>query len=210
MQEASRTKRPLERSRAASHALGGPLLYMGALLTSGAAIIHFVAAPEHFQEYVVFGIFFVLAGAGQLALAGALLLAPSRRLFALAAAGTAALVGLWLLSRTAGVPIGPRPWVPEQAGIPDVTCIAMETLSLLSFLLLLRRQSRRRPRRLLRVTLATLPGVLLVGVLTTVGVSATVGGMPVAFNASPMVAGRTSTTVDLLTEPPGPQPVKSY
>jgi FtsP/CotA-like multicopper oxidase with cupredoxin domain len=36
------------------------------------------------------------------------------------------------------------------------------------------------------------------------------GGMPVAFSAGPMVAGRPSTTVDLLTEPPGAQPVRSF
>jgi FtsP/CotA-like multicopper oxidase with cupredoxin domain len=199
-----------ERGREARQVRGGALLNLGALLTLGAAAIHFAVAPEHFQEYAPFGVFFVIAGSAQVLLAGALLSAPSRRLLAVAAFGTLGVVGLYLVSRTVGLPIGPRPGKPEAVGIPDVVCTFMEVLSVLLFGVLAARRHRLRARRPVRLALATLPGVVLVSALAAAGVGAAAGGMPLAFNASPMVPGRPSTTVDLLTDPPGPQPVKSF
>src|SRR2546425_5166465 len=142
MQDTFRSEPRPHRFSAARRAYGGALLYLGVLLTSGAAVIHLSVAPQHFQEFAPFGILFVFTGAAQLALAGALLVAPSRRLFALGATGTAGLLAVWLISRTIGVPIGPHSGVPEGIGLPDVACVAMEILSVLFFALLLRRRSQ--------------------------------------------------------------------
>jgi FtsP/CotA-like multicopper oxidase with cupredoxin domain len=144
------------------------------------------------------------------ALAAAVLAAPTRRLLAAAAVGTLCAVGLYLVSRTVGLPIGPRPGKPEAVGLADLACTFVEVLSLLLFGVLALRRPRTRAPRPVRLALATVPGVLLAAILATVGVGAAAGGMPVAFNASPMVPGQPSTTVDLLTEPPGTQPVRSF
>src|SRR5438034_6386593 len=134
MQQPSPTHPRSDGRRADRQAFRGSLRWFAALLTAGSAAIHLAVAPAHFQEYIPFGVAFVLAAAAQLALAGAVLMAPSRRLLAAAAAGTAGLVAVWLVSRTAGLPVGPRPRVPEPAGVVDVVCTAMELLSLVAFL----------------------------------------------------------------------------
>jgi len=116
--------------RPTSQRPGPALLFGAALLTAGPAAIHFAVAPMHFQEYVPFGLFFVAAGALQLAAAAAMLARPSRRLFLAAGAGTLGIVALYLLSRTAGVPAGPHPDRPEMVGFADIACTTMELVSL--------------------------------------------------------------------------------
>src|SRR5262245_9340683 len=101
-----------------------------ALLLLGPAAIHLAVAPMHFQEYVPFGLFFVATALLQAAAAAATILRPTRRLFAAAAAGTAAIIAAYVVSRTTGVPVGPRPWQPEMIGFPDIACTAMELISL--------------------------------------------------------------------------------
>src|SRR5262249_30098240 len=93
------------------------LLYAAVLPTLGAALIHLAVAPQHFAAYLPYGLFFVAVGTGQLALAVALVAAPARRLFIVGLASSLGLLALWALSRTVGVPIGPRgPWQPEPLG----------------------------------------------------------------------------------------------
>jgi FtsP/CotA-like multicopper oxidase with cupredoxin domain len=194
-------------NRAASHR---PLLYAAVALTLGSAAIHAAVAPMHFQEYLPFGIFFAAAAAAQAALALALLAAPSRRLLAIAAGGTFCLIALWAVSRTLGLPIGPRPWRPETVGFADVVCVIMEVLATIWYARLALGRRRARPRRPVRTVLATAPWLLVGAALTFAGVSAAVGGMPVAYDSSPPVPGQPSTTVALLTEPPGSEPVKEF
>ena len=52
---------------------------------------------------------------------------PSQVLWTSTAIGTIAVLGVWALSRTVGVPIGPHPWTPEPTGLLDVACAAYET-----------------------------------------------------------------------------------
>jgi hypothetical protein len=44
-------------------------------------------------------------------------------------AGSLLLVGIWLLSRTAGLPFGPEPGVAEDVGIPDLVSVGLELLT---------------------------------------------------------------------------------
>jgi FtsP/CotA-like multicopper oxidase with cupredoxin domain len=164
----------------------------------------------HFQEYVPFGLFFVAAGALQLAAAAAMLLRPSRRLFLAAAAGTAGVIGLYLVSRTVGVPVGPRPGQPEMVGFTDIACTTMELVSLPLFVLAAFRRPKPRRRHPVRVVLAAAPATLLAAALTYVGTGTAGASMPVAYNVSPTVAGRPSTSVDLLTAPAGSEPVRTF
>src|SRR5215470_14829223 len=147
------TKPMFDSSRAARTPEVGRRPYPTALLILGAAAIHFSVAPTHFQEYLPFGLFFVGAGIAQVALAGAILTVPTRRLFLAGAAGTLGLIGLWFVSRTIGVPIGPHPGKPEAIGFPDIICVALEVVFTLMLVRLAFRRPKSRPRGPVRVAL---------------------------------------------------------
>lgn len=186
------------------------LLNSAALLTLGAAAIHFAVVREHFDEYALYGVFFVGLGIAQVALAAAILLVPSRRLFAIAAAGTAAVIGLWLLSRTTGLPIAPEPWRPEHVGFSDVVATLLEGISVIQFLRLFGRPRRPVRRGRIRIALKMIPMVLFAPLLTFLAVGGALTPMPDAYNAAPAVPGLVSTSVADLIAPPGSEPVKSF
>jgi hypothetical protein len=106
---------------------GLPLpLVVAASATAGSALIHFAVAPEHFAEWWGLGLFFVVCG--QVQIGWALLLGRfrGRCMLAVGAAGSLFLVLLWALSRTAGLPFGPDPGLPEPASLPDVLSVLLE------------------------------------------------------------------------------------
>ena len=171
------------------------LLNSAALLTLGAAAIHFAVVPDHLVEFPLYGVFFIGLGLAQVGLAAAIAVVPSRRMFAIAAAGTAAVMGLWLLSRTIGLPIAPIPWRPEAVGFPDVVATLLEGISVIQFLRLFRRPRRPRRRGRIRTGLKMLPMVIFAPLLAYLGVGAALTPMPVAYNAAPVVPGQASTSV---------------
>ena len=183
--------------------------YSAALLTLGAAAIHFAAAPEHLSEYLLYGIFFILLGAAQLALAVALVVAPSRRLYQGALIGTLAVIGIWLMSRTTGLPIAPIPWRPEAIAFPDFAATLLETIACLVFLMRLRRRLPRR-RGLVRAALTTLPAALFALLMAFGGVGGALSPMPAAYDAAPFIPGQSSTSVRQLTAPDGDQPLREF
>jgi FtsP/CotA-like multicopper oxidase with cupredoxin domain len=184
--------------------------YSAALLMAGAAAIHFAVAPMHLNEYLAWGIFFVCVGIAQFGLAVALLLAPGRQVYAGALAGTLIVIGIWLLSRTAGVPIAPVPWRPEPVGFPDVTATLLESVTCLLLILLIWRPHRARPRGRVRVALKTIPALLLAPLAAFLGVGAALAPMEAAYSVAPAIPGRASTSVTDLIAPAGQEPVRSY
>lgn len=98
-----------------------------ALLATSAAAIHFAVVWEHLEEFALFGVLFGAAAVLQLAWAALIILRPpSRRLLLAGAIGNAGLFAVWLLSRSAGLPIGPEPWTPEPVGVADVLATVLE------------------------------------------------------------------------------------
>ncbi len=175
-----------------------------AALTAGAGAIHLAVVPDHLREYPLFGIFFGVVGAAQLAAAAAVL-RPTRRLLPGVAVGQALLVALWLVSRTTGLPIGPEPWQPEEIGVADVVCVGLELLAVAVLVGLLVRAPRPRSWRTPWGAAAV---VVPVALATFVGVGTGLSGMPDAFSVAPPIAGGTSVTT--LVAPPGPQPVRAF
>ena len=112
------------------------------LLSGVAAAIHFLVVPEHLEEYLAFGVFFIVIGVAQGLWALLIGLAPTRGLIVSGIIGNAAIVMIWALSRTVGLPVGPEPWTPESAGLWDVLSTACEIL-IVSWLLWLAWRSRR-------------------------------------------------------------------
>ena len=181
-----------------------------AVLILGSALIHFAVAPEHLQAYLPYGLFFLFAGTAQAAVALGIILRPSRPLIVATLAGTLGLIGLWWLSRTIGLPIGPEPGRPEAVGFADIMCVALEAVSVLVLLRLAFPPRKPRLRSRWRVVVGTVPALLLAGLLTYVGVGSAIADMPVAFNASPPVPGTTSTSVASLVAAPGGEPIKAF
>jgi FtsP/CotA-like multicopper oxidase with cupredoxin domain len=196
----------------------GTLLWRAALLTLGAAAIHFAVVPEHLDEYLPFGLFFLLLAGAQVALAVATLWRPGRRLFVGAALGTLAVLALWVVSRTIGLPIGSTPWQPEDMGVAGIMAAVLEGAAVPAFALLAwlpapRPRSPVRWRRVVRATWTTLTmtiTLLLVAILSTFGVLAGANPMPEAVNMGPAGEGGPAVSLTSLVEPPGSQPVKSF
>ncbi len=94
----------------------------------GAASIHFAVSPDHFKEYALYGLFFAALGWFQVVWGAAYFARPSSGLAALGGAVNAAVVAIWIVSRTAGLPFGPTPGVPEPVGLADAVASELEGL----------------------------------------------------------------------------------
>jgi FtsP/CotA-like multicopper oxidase with cupredoxin domain len=185
-------------------------IYSAALFTLAAGLIHLAVAPEHLREYVPFGVFFLVVGSAQIVLAVELASRPTRRLALLVAASSALLIGLWIVSRTVGLPVGPHPGEPEDIGLPDVLCNLLELLSLPILLALAAWPARRTVRRWWFVAAGALPSAVVSMAMTTIAVSAVTSEMPQAVNVAPAIAGQPTTSITSLVASPGNQPVKDF
>jgi hypothetical protein len=129
----------------------------------GAAVIHFGYAPAHFNEYWLYGLFFVVVAWLQVLWAVAIVARPSRPLLIAGAIGSEVVVAVWVASRTMGVLIGPGAGTKEAIGFPDVLCTVLEVAVTAGALLLLAR-SRSTPRERVgrRLSAGVVGGALLV------------------------------------------------
>ena len=93
------------RGSAVAHQRG--YVVAGSLLSALAGIIHFAVVPEHLHEATVEGVFFIIAGTGQLVLAVALLRGLRTPGLLLALVANVGLVCLYVLSRTVALPFVP-------------------------------------------------------------------------------------------------------
>ena len=93
-----------------------------ALCSAAAGAIHALVTPEHFQEYTLFGLFFLAVTVWQMGVVVAALHRPSRTLWTSTAVVSTAVLAVWALSRTTGMPIGPERWTPEPTGFLDLAC----------------------------------------------------------------------------------------
>ena len=198
----------IDRIRDARRRYRRGLLYPAAMLTLGAAAIHFSVAPDHLEEFPPFGILFLVVGLLQLALAGLVVMLPRRRVFATAMAVAVVCLLVWAVSRTVGLPVGPHPGRPEALGLADALTSAFEVLSLLLFILLLRSSPPRSDRRLWLIPAVPI-GVLLT-IATVIGVVAGLNPLPYAVNMGSADPGKSAVTMADLNEPPGRQPEKDF
>ena len=97
-----------------------------AALSAGAAAIHFAVVFEHFAEYTLYGVFFLVISWAQAIWPAVLLWRPSRLWLWLGIAGNAVVIAVYVLSRTAGLPFGPDLHNPESIGALDVVSCVLE------------------------------------------------------------------------------------
>ena len=125
--------------------------WWAACASLGAGLIHLAVVSEHVSEWWLYGVFFIVLGVVQMAwavqaMAGGPL--PVPRLFA---AMNAAVIGLWLLTRTTGLPVGPTPWEAEAVGTADLLCSALEAAAAVLVMVMVRRPEVREPAALTKV-----------------------------------------------------------
>jgi hypothetical protein len=116
---------------------------LGALaaLSVGAAAIHFAVVFEHFVEYTLYGVFFLVISWAQLIWPAILLWRPSRLWLWLGIAGNAIIIAVYVASRTVGLPFGPDLHNTESVGALDVVSCALEFLLIVGCAALLWRPS---------------------------------------------------------------------
>ncbi|HKE54279.1 MAG TPA: hypothetical protein VKC55_05870 [Actinomycetota bacterium] len=154
-----------------------PTVYSAlAVVSLATAGIHFAVMGDHFQEYVVFGVFFSLVAWFQALWALGVVVAPTRWTLAVGLLANAAIACVWLVSRTTGVPIGPEPGVAEPAALLDVLSTVLEVVIVVVCGALLLRGQQSQPsggRRTRTLFIGTLALGLIV--LSTIGIAAAGG-----------------------------------
>jgi hypothetical protein len=114
-------------STPARGAYADALLHLAALsIVAGA--IHAVVAPPHFEEAWAYGAFFVALAASQLAWGAWIYTRPSALGLRIGGAVSLAVIGVWIVSRTTGMPFGPDQWQAESIGPLDLAATAGEAL----------------------------------------------------------------------------------
>jgi hypothetical protein len=97
-----------------------------AALSAGAAAIHFAVLFEHFAEYTLYGVFFLVISWAQMIWPAVLLWRPWRLWLRLSIAGNATVIAVYVASRTVGLPFGPDLHHAESVGALDVVSCVLE------------------------------------------------------------------------------------
>jgi hypothetical protein len=124
---------------------------LGALL-AGAGLVHVAMAPAHLAASTADGVGFLVVGTVQLVVAVLTVARPSRWTSTIAAGVSAIALGVWVVSRTAGLPYGAHEGVAESIAFVDGATAGLEALALLGAVIRFVRPSGRRP--------ATIDGVV--------------------------------------------------
>lgn len=121
-----------------------------ALTSCGAAAIHFVVMPAHFEESLLYGGFFAAAASVQLLYALTLLARPSRPLIGCGMVANLLILAAWLVTRLVGIPLGPGTGTVEPFGPLDLLAGTFELVVVLAGARLLLRAELpgRRPAQL--------------------------------------------------------------
>jgi uncharacterized membrane protein YhhN len=113
--------------------------YAAAALSLAAALIHAWAIPQHFGEWWGYGAFFLVVAVAQVYLSDGLLYRPQRSLFVLGIAGNLVVVGLYVATRTIGIPFfGPHAGEVEDMEVIDPASVVAEAALVAALALLLR------------------------------------------------------------------------
>jgi hypothetical protein len=105
--------------------------------------------PDHLQEGLLIGSFFLVCAVLQLAAAAWVSAGAGRRARHIIVAGNLLVIAIWAVSRTVGLPIGPDAGVPEAVSTLDALSFVAEIIAVSGLVLLARKQ--RAPSRVWRV-----------------------------------------------------------
>jgi hypothetical protein len=144
---------PKEARRDSSGARGLPggivvARWWAAFASLGAGLIHLAVVSEHVAEWWLYGVFFLALGAVQIAWAVQTMEGDALSVPRLFATVNAAVIGLWVVSRTIGLPVGPEPWAAEPVGRADVVASALEAVVVVFLVVAVRRRQVQESRAL--------------------------------------------------------------
>jgi hypothetical protein len=114
-----------------------------AFLSLVAGWIHVAYATSHWEYWWAYGAFFVATGAFQALLAPALLRWPGSWTGIVGIAGNLGIVGMYLESRTDGIPMGPHAGVLEKVTPVDMACTVAEVVTIVLLLGIIGPRTRR-------------------------------------------------------------------
>lgn len=138
----------------------------------GAGAIHLAVAPAHLVQYAPMGVAFVAAGVVQLAWGAGIVLRDVPRWLLAGGVLSLMFVGVYLLSRSVGLPVGPSSFQPETFGLADLVCGGLELAAGVAAIALARRPRALRGRVGRRWTVALVAGFVLVGSASTTALAA--------------------------------------
>lgn len=121
-----------------------------------AAAIHVVVAPEHFAEWVGYGVFFVGTAVVEAGLVLALAKRPSPLIVQAGIWSTLATMIMYLVSRTAGIPLGPEAGTVEGIEALGVAATVAEAALMVTLCMLLSGAQLRRTTSALALVSAVL------------------------------------------------------
>jgi hypothetical protein len=101
-------------------------LLVAASLSLGAGLVHLEVTNDHWFLWWGYGLFFLLCGIGQVLYAAALVRFPTAPVLWAGIAGNLGIVGLYLYTRTNGIPWGPGAGHIERVGTGDFITTAGE------------------------------------------------------------------------------------
>lgn len=117
------------------------VMAFGSLL---AAATHAVVIREHVDEAALYGAFFIAVTIAQVLFAAIVMVRPDRALLCLGAIGNAAIVVLWVVTRTAGIPLGPKAGEVEPVGLLDILAAVTELAIVVAAVVALRQAAMSR------------------------------------------------------------------
>jgi hypothetical protein len=146
----------------------------------GAGLIHLAVVQEHFDEWWLYGSFFLAVGVAQIVWAVVALARDAPPWRVLTAWCSFAIVVLWAVTRTTGLPIGPEPGQAEAVGRADVLCCVLELVvfgALIAVPWLVARDERTAGRSRVGTFVALMfAGALVSAAITTPALAATPAG----------------------------------
>jgi hypothetical protein len=102
------------------------LVWLAADLSLAAGIAHALVTPEHWEEWIGYGAFFVAATAAQVGFAGIVLRWPTKPVLLAGIGGNAFLLLFYAYTRLVGVPLGPAIGTTEGVALIDLATKAAE------------------------------------------------------------------------------------
>jgi hypothetical protein len=118
----------------AARAVGGLSLF--------AAWVHLAYIESHWGSWWAYGLFFLVTGVGQALFVPLILYRPRTWVAVAGILGNLAIVGMYVLSRTEGIPFGPHARVVEHADAIDLATTAAEIGIVGALLVMLPRGAR--------------------------------------------------------------------
>ena len=126
----------------------GTLAVVGGLSALTAAI-HFQVAPEHYSEWWGYGTFFVLCAAAELMFFWTVARHPTPLVLQVGIWGSMATIMMYLVSRTAGIPLGPGSGAVEGIDLLGIEATTAEALLVVILCSVLDGDARRRTLNML-------------------------------------------------------------